>query len=154
MTPAAATARGATRDPWPEFDNTSPLSRGLAGYLRAVAGALGVPPEGVTFEISDTVTAYLALTRRWPERPGQDLMVVWTEVDGWSVSVETDPGEAPVVVARWAGTDLVPEPDAVARFVREAVGRSLAAKNAPPAVQPALDRLSLAKLLAPYAVSQ
>ncbi|AIJ22311.1 MULTISPECIES: DUF6292 family protein [Amycolatopsis methanolica group] len=93
------------------------LSRGLAGYLRAVAEAVGVPAEATSFELSDTATAYLGLTRRWPTRPGEDLMLVWSEGSGWAVAVETGPGETPMVLAWFAGDDVVPEPADVARFV-------------------------------------
>lgn len=106
--------------PWPTDDAGYALSRGLAGYLSAVATAVGVPPEGTTFEVSDTATAYLALTRRWRRRPGRDLMLVWSERAGWAVSVETDPGEAPVIVSRLGG-DCVPTPEAVAQFVVDAL---------------------------------
>jgi Family of unknown function (DUF6292) len=147
---AAARGAGTARQQWSQFDTVSVLSDAMAGYLRAVAVAVGVPPEGATFEISDTVTAYLALTRRWPARPGQDLMLVWSENDGWAVSVETDPGEAPVVVARWTGTDLIPEPGAVARFVGEAVARDTA-DPAPSLAVPVPDRAQLAERLARYA---
>lgn len=102
-------------------DSMRPLNRGLAGYLRAVAKAIGVPVEGTSFEISDTATAYLALAPRWSERPGADLMLVWAEQHGWAVAVETDPGDEPEVVAYLGGDELVPEPSAVARFVTDVV---------------------------------
>ncbi|WP_116101156.1 DUF6292 family protein [Amycolatopsis thermalba] len=101
----------------PRAAGLTELSRGLAGYLRAVAEAVGVPAEATSFEISDTATAYLGLTRRWPTRPGEDLMLVWSERNGWAVAVETDPGETPMVLAWFAGEDVVPEPAEVARFV-------------------------------------
>ncbi|MBP2326765.1 hypothetical protein JOF56_007150 [Kibdelosporangium banguiense] len=126
------------------------LSRGLAGYLRAVAEAIGVPPEGTTFEISDTATAYLALARRWPGRPGRDLMLVWGERTGWVVSVETDPGEQPMVVARLGGNDPVPEPQTVARFVTEALTSQTSAPARPAAAIEA-NRARLAEGLIRYA---
>jgi hypothetical protein len=102
-------------------DRTAALSRGLAGYLRAVAEAVGVPAEATSFEISDTATAYLGLTRRWRGRPGDDLMLIWSERQGWAVAVETIPGDAPIVVAYFAGKDVVPAPAVVARFVTDVV---------------------------------
>jgi hypothetical protein len=93
------------------MDDSRLISQGLAGYVQAVAEEVGVPPEGTEFEVSDTATAYLGL-----EGPGRDLMLLWNEQRGWSIAVETDPTEAPVVVAH-LGLPLVPPPDAVARFV-------------------------------------
>ncbi|MDQ0383162.1 DUF6292 family protein [Amycolatopsis thermophila] len=127
-----------------------PLNRGLAGYLRAVAEAVGVPVEATSFEISDTATAYLGLTRRWTLRPGEDLMLVWSERDGWAVAVETVPGEAPVVLAYFAGDDVVPTPAAVARFVTEVIATG--PSGAPrPDFPTTVAREELTERLAPYA---
>ncbi|MET0234116.1 MAG: DUF6292 family protein [Kibdelosporangium sp.] len=137
---------------WSADDGIRELSFGLAGYLRAVAGAIGAPAEGTTFEISDTATAYIALTRRWPGRPGRDLMLVWGERTGWIVSVETDPGEEPFVVARLGGTDPVPEPEVVARFVADALA-SGASDVVPPAVPIETNRTQLADGLRAYVIA-
>lgn len=136
-------------DPWPADEVARELAKGLAGYLHAVAEEIGVPPEGTTFEISDTATAYLALARQWPARPGRDVMLVWSERTGWTVSVETDPSETPMVVARLGGPDPVPEPRAVAEFVTEA----LTEQEPGPAPAPAIkqDRAKLAEGLTRYA---
>jgi Family of unknown function (DUF6292) len=130
-------------------DGGPELQLGLAGYLRAVAEAVGVPAEGTTFEISDTATAYLALNRRWPSRPGRDLMLVWSERIGWMVSVETDPGEAPMAIAYVGGSDPLPEPAAVARFVVDALDHRGAGPR-PPAVTIETNRVRLANDLARY----
>ena len=98
-------------------DNQATLRNGLAGYIQAVAAAVRVPAEATDFEISDTATAYLGLAVHWVLRPRRDLMLVWTESHGWSVAVETIPGESPVVLGYLGGTELVPAPQAVARFV-------------------------------------
>lgn len=124
------------------------LERALGEYVRAVAAAVGVPDESTTVEISDTATAYLGLPRRWPGRPGHDVMLVWNERRGWSLAVETDPGAAAIVLAHH-GDDLVPGPDTVARFVADtAAGRH---PDQPPA-GPAADvsRRVLAERLRPY----
>lgn len=95
-------------------DTTHELNRGLRGYVRAVAAALDLPPQGTSFEVSDTATAYLAL-RRSPGRPGEELMLVWSERSGWALAVETEPAS----VLAYFGENLVPEPEPVRRFVRE-----------------------------------
>jgi hypothetical protein len=156
FTRAAAIARGmeteqrSLTEPWSSDDGVRALSRGLSGYLDAVAEAIGLPAEGTTFEVSDTVSAYLALNRRWSQRPGKDLMLVWSEVTGWIVSVETDPGETPMVVARLGAADSVPEPRVVAQFVTDALAGGDAAPALPPA--PVLaNRMDLAESLTRYA---
>jgi hypothetical protein len=132
-----------------ENGSTRALAQGLAGYVRAVAEELGVPTEGTGFEISDTATAYLGLARRWSERPGRDLMLVWSEQHGWSIAVEVDPTEAPIVVAHLGGDDLVPTPRAVAQFVTDVLAGRRSAGRRPtfPAVN---NRDSLAERLNRY----
>lgn len=100
-----------------ESDGTATLRSGLSGYVRAVAAAVCVPPEATGFELSDTATAYLGLTQRWVLRPSRDLMLVWNELHGWAVAVETEPTELPVVLGYLGGDDVVPGPYTVARFV-------------------------------------
>lgn len=131
-------------------DTAWALARGLEGYVQAVATALDVPVEGTSSEISDTATAYLGLAERSTERPGQDLMLVWSEQQGWSVAVETDPAEAPMVIADLGSDERVPDPRAVARFASEVMAgrRPTRASSASPV--PAT-RKELARQLAPYA---
>ncbi|WP_086853489.1 DUF6292 family protein [Amycolatopsis kentuckyensis] len=124
------------------------LERGLGEYVRAVAAAVGVPDESTTVEISDTATAYLGLPRRWPDRPDHDVMLVWSELRGWSLAVETDPAEDPVLIARH-GDDLVPSPGTVARFVADAVAGTHTGQESPGPVT-AATRTSLAERLKPY----
>lgn len=102
------------------LDERTFLDSTLAGYVRQVAAAVGVPTEATGYEVSDTATAYLALAQRWFGRPDRELMLAWDERLGWYVGVETIPGEAPVVVG-YLGGDAVPAPAAVARFVDDAV---------------------------------
>ncbi|MTD55336.1 DUF6292 family protein [Amycolatopsis pithecellobii] len=125
-------------------DRTFDLSRGLEGYVRAVADALDLPAEGTSFEISDTATAYLAL-RREARHPGEDLMLVWSERDGWALAVET----APSAVIAYFGEDPVPEPPLVARFVRDVLaGRRREGHR--PAFSTDGNRPGLAERLLPY----
>ncbi|CRK61056.1 hypothetical protein [Alloactinosynnema sp. L-07] len=126
------------------------LSRGLAGYLRAVADTLGVPAEATSFEISDTATAYLGLARRWAERPDQDLMLVWSERHGWALAVETDPTDAAEVVAYLDSADVVPKPSTVAEFVADVLsGRG--PDSAQPVFPVTAQRHQLAERLKRYA---
>ncbi|MDU0288244.1 DUF6292 family protein [Saccharothrix longispora] len=134
------------------MDDAALLALGLAGYVRAVAEEVGVPPEGTEFEVADTTTAYLAL----PERPGPDLMLLWSGGHGWSVAVETRPSEPPVTVAH-LGAPLVPPPEVVARFVADVLaggpGRPEPSVPEPSAPEPSApeDRRALARELGGYA---
>jgi uncharacterized protein DUF6292 len=130
-------------------DTTHALSRGLAGYVRAIAGALGLPEEGTSFEISDTATAYVALARHSGRHPGRDLMLVWSERTGWAVAVETDPGTPSAVIAYFGGQDPVPEAYAVAAFVDDVLaGRR--SQDRRPAFATVNNRARLAGRLAGY----
>ncbi|HEY2062510.1 DUF6292 family protein [Amycolatopsis sp. NBC_01480] len=130
-----------------EGDDHQLLRSALAGYVSAVATAVGVPPEGTSFEVTDTVTAYLGLSRRAPSYPGRDLMLVWSARQGWAVSVEPRPDEAPLVLARLGG-DVVPAPEAVGRFVTEVVSRTGGTPlGAPPARVAADDEDLVARML-------
>ncbi len=126
------------------------LGRGLSGYVQAVAAALDVPVEGTSSEISDTATAYLGLADRSAERPGQNLMLVWSEQQGWSVAVETDPAEAPIVIADFGSDDRVPDPRTVARFASEVMAGHRPSRSRPASRAPAT-REELARQLASYA---
>ncbi len=132
----------------PEPD-TRTLERGLGEYVRAVAAAVGVPDESATVEISDTATAYLGLPRRWLGRPDHDVMLVWSERRGWWLAVETRPTEAAIVLAYQGGDDLVPAPDAVARFVADTAAGHHAGRERPVPVAVAT-RNALAERLRPY----
>jgi hypothetical protein len=121
------------------------LLHALATYVRQVAATIDVPTEAVGFEVSDTATAYLGLTDRWVEQPARDMMLVWDERLGWSVAVETEPGETPRVVGTLDG-DTVPTPATVASFVTDVLaGRHV---NRLHPVQPRSDRVTLARLMA------
>ncbi|GAA2987579.1 DUF6292 family protein [Actinokineospora diospyrosa] len=117
----APTQRGKGSAPAPPTEVAHPLGSALVGYVSAVAELLGVPEDGVTCEVTDTVTAYLALGCRAEAHPDRDVMLVW-DARGWSVLVETDPTEPPIVLSPPDG-DLVPDPAEVARLVTVAVAR-------------------------------
>jgi hypothetical protein len=128
------------------IDPYSPAARHLSDYIGAVARAMGISAEATECELSDTATAYLALTRRLPSFPDRDLMLIWSECDGWAVAVETDPGEAPIVIA-YFGDDILPEPHAIARFVDDLVAGNHPGQPDPPSSRPA-DRDNLHSRLA------
>lgn len=106
------------------------LADGLAGYVQAVAQALQVSVEATNSEVSDTATAYLALTTRSPSYPDRDLMLVWSERCGWALAVETAPTEAPTVLA-YLGADPAPRPEVVVRFVGAVLAGVFLARTPP-----------------------
>jgi uncharacterized protein DUF6292 len=124
---------------------SSVLARSLSAYVRQVAAAVGVPADAVGYEVSDTATAYLGLSQRLPEHAGRDLMLVWDERLGWSVGVETDPGEKPLVLGYLVG-ETVPPPARVAQFVADAVAGHRTERLRP--VLPRADRVTLARQMA------
>ncbi|HVW42531.1 MAG TPA: DUF6292 family protein [Amycolatopsis sp.] len=132
-------------------DTTVALARGLAGYVRAVARELGLPAQGTSFEISDTATAYLGLSTSWAQLPGRDLMLVWNERDGWSLSVETRPTEDVFVIAQF-GNELLPSPSAVARFVTSTLSGLAASSRRLAPARRTVDRGTLATRLQQYIV--
>ncbi|MBB3663634.1 MULTISPECIES: DUF6292 family protein [Prauserella salsuginis group] len=142
-----------------DIDSTPALRRGLDGYIGAVADELEVPAESMSFEISDTATAYLGLSTRWPSWPGHDLMLIWDERAGWSIAVETTPAERAVVIARLGG-EPVPSPRVVSRWVETTLAGSrpqtaphqtTTTQTAPPhTTARAVDRHALAVRLSAY----
>jgi len=118
------------------------LTRSLADYVRQVAVAIGVPPDSVAHEVSDTATAYLGLGRRSTAHAGRDLMAVWDEQLGWHVAVETHPDETPLVLSYLRG-DVVPSPAVVARFVAATLDGG--AVDRLQSVQPPVDRIAMAR---------
>lgn len=92
--------------------------RAFAAYVYEVGVATGVPEEAINYDFSDTVGAYLALGRRCAGHPDRDLALLWAPGQGWTLAVETEPGERAVVLARCGGEPM-PRPAAVARFVAE-----------------------------------
>ncbi|GAA3629479.1 hypothetical protein C8D88_1011847 [Lentzea atacamensis] len=114
----------------PTSEGTHLLTGALERYVRKVAEALGVPRDGASFEVTDTATAYIALGCRAVAHPDRDVMLVWSATQGWAVSIETDPAEPLIVLARLSG-DIVQAPEAVAGFVTESMTR--AGDRQPPA---------------------
>jgi len=105
----------------PAADDPQALRRALSVYVREVAAAVGVSAECTSCEVADTVTAYVALNGRSERFPGRDLMLLWSVRQGWSVAVETVPGEAVQVVGSLDG-DVTPEAEVVRRFVVAVLG--------------------------------
>ncbi|WP_329047931.1 DUF6292 family protein [Amycolatopsis sp. NBC_01488] len=98
-------------------DSEYHFARGLRAYLARVACAVGVGFESCSLDLEAPASGYVALDRALPGRPGHDLALIWDEVHGWSAVVEPAGGGAPEVLAYLGGAEVVPAPNAVARFV-------------------------------------
>lgn len=130
-------------------EGTHVLAGALERYVEKVAEALGVPRDGISFEVTDTATAYIALGCRAVAHPARDVMLVWSATQGWVVSIETDPTEPLIVLARSTG-DIVQAPAVVARLVAESMGR-LGVREAPVAGPPPMGWSDLAECMERYA---
>lgn len=117
------------------------LESALAEYTRLVAERIGVPAEAVTFEVTDTATAYLGLTARTVDLPQRDLMLVWDERLGWSIAIEPRGDDQPPVICH-LGRQIAPPPETVAQFVADVLRGRRRGQLSP--VPPRLDRAELA----------
>ena len=109
----------------------SAAAKGLGRYVRAVAELLSVSEDAIYHEVGDLATAYVALPSRHPTFPEYDLMLVWDERHGWSVGLEVDNLDGPVVLT-YFGTELLPTPRRIRAFVDEVtVGSCPGQPNAP-----------------------
>lgn len=127
------------------MDSVPVLSRTLADYVQRVATAVGIPADGIGYEVSDTATAYVGLADRVPQQPDRELMLLWDERLGWYLEVETRPHETPVVLCYLEG-DPVPAPALVARFVTDVLAGRRTSRLRPVLLR--VDRMALARSMA------
>ena len=105
-------------DVWHEL-----AEHGLRRYTARTAAAVGAGPGAAWSEWADAPRAYIALEGRLPDHPDRDAALIWAAEHGWAVAVETGCGEDLLITASLDG-DVLPEPEAVAAFVRaELAGR-------------------------------
>lgn len=131
-----------------EFDSAA--ARGLREYVRLVAVALGLRGQSWLVQLEPPANVYLALDDRLPLFPTWDLALIWDEEHGWSLGVESNPGEK-LLVLGYLGEDVLPTPEAVAVAVRRSfVGTP--PQNRPPAFRATGDNDDLPARLAGYAV--
>ncbi|HEU5473613.1 MAG TPA: DUF6292 family protein [Actinophytocola sp.] len=89
------------------------LASGLRHYVALVAEAIELSGPGWTVQLDSPVSVYLPLDARLPAFPTRDTALVWHELHGWALAVET--GEDRMVVA-YHGLDVLPPPHEVAEF--------------------------------------
>ena len=109
----------------------SEAALGLGRYVAAVARLLGVSADSMYHEVGDLASAYISLPNRHPLFAEHDLMLVWDERTGWSVGLEIDTLDGPVILS-YLGPDPLPTPGQVRHFVDEVVvGNSPGQPNPP-----------------------
>ncbi len=57
-------------------------------------------------QLEPTAGAYIALDRRLPDHPDQDVALVWDERYGWSLALETNSSEDPVRLRPGSGNAM------------------------------------------------
>ena len=122
---------------------------GLDGYLRAVAMTVDVPVETAWSDTHPPATAYLPCPNRSPERPDQDLLLVWGERDGWLIAADTTLTEPPIVLA-YLGQTILPAPDTVRQFMADMIAGRHPGQLHPPGFRDVGDHDDLADRLAAY----
>ncbi|MFC3455454.1 DUF6292 family protein [Amycolatopsis speibonae] len=125
-----------------------PVPAALWDYLAEVTDALGIGLESCTVDHDNPVSAYVALDGRLPGHPDRDVALLWDEVHGWAIAVETHSGEDLIVVCYLGGKTIAPTAARVARFV-QALRKSdrCVGQLTPPSLRIATDRADLERLL-------
>ncbi|WP_253830404.1 DUF6292 family protein [Prauserella aidingensis] len=112
-----------------DLDSTQ---RGLRRYVELVAAGLGLEAAAAWSDVDDiTATAYVALDRELPGMEGREAALVWDGRTGWALGAETHSGED-LVMRAWYGMELLPEPDAVVRFVKALTAGDRVGLSRPP----------------------
>jgi hypothetical protein len=131
-----------------ELEFSSAAARGLARYVRLIASELDLAEHGYYTQLDTPAHAYLALDTRAEDHPTQDAALVWDEVHGWAVAVES---RADLVVLSYLGDDVLPAPRVVAALTRQVLAGTAPVRATPPALREADDHDDLPARLASYA---
>ncbi len=105
--------------------------QGLQRYVRRVNEELGLQGDAFYTQAEPTVSAYIALERRLPDRPDRDVALLWTERHGWALTVETHAGED-LVVAGYLTAEPLPAPRVVADFAHGLLSGERSPRPEPP----------------------
>jgi anti-anti-sigma factor len=112
-----------TIDSWPLrchmelYEDIDPAGSDLRSYVYRIAAGLGLGPESAWYEVADQSTAYLALSDRLADAPGQDVALIWDDTHGWAIGTESGAGAELRVRARY-GDDPLPAPEDVVAFTK------------------------------------
>lgn len=143
-----ANAPASFDDGWPLrchmelHDQTDPAQWGLRSYVHRIATGLGLGPESVWYELADQSSAYLALSDRLADAPGQDVALIWDDTHGWAVGIEPRTG-GDLLVRAWYGEDPLPAPEDVVAFTKSVLAGQPAGQHSPPRTEePVLEQLT------------
>jgi hypothetical protein len=100
-----------------DVDIEQNFARGLSDYLDAVSSKLGIGLESCAVDLDVPASAYVALDWRLSGFPHLDLALLWDEQHGWAAAVEAPRGEELTELAYLGGTEIVPDPRHVVRFL-------------------------------------
>ncbi|MGV9299640.1 DUF6292 family protein [Amycolatopsis sp. NPDC003676] len=89
----------------------------LRGYLAEVARALGTGLDSCAVDEGPPLSAYVGLDGCLPGYPGRDFALLWDEVHGWAIAVETHSGEDFIVLRYLGGATVTPPPAELLGFV-------------------------------------
>jgi Family of unknown function (DUF6292) len=125
-------------------------ARGLRRYVRLVAEACGVGPDGFFLELDRPLRAYLAVDGRLPRFPTRDVALCWHEEHGWAAGIEAHSGRD-LVLLTYLGVDVLPAPRIVAQFLTELFAEQFPGQPNPPELRRVTDTDDLLDRLASYA---
>jgi hypothetical protein len=99
-----------------QTDTSFAEARALRRYVDAVTTAIGVERTAAWHEYGPPSSAYVALSEQLPDQPDRFLMLQWNDETGWSLAIEPEGAEPPVVLAAWP-EDVYLAPTALAAAV-------------------------------------
>lgn len=108
---------------------------GLARYLDSVTERLG--DEMLTIDqVTDTelTLAIVTVAPRLPTITEKPLLLTWDEVNGWALRLQLD-DDGDTTAVTYLGGDILPGPDAVHDFLRNAVRGHHPGTIAPPGLR-------------------
>ena len=97
--------------------NSHAVNAALRDYFAEVTRAFGIGLESCTVDQGPPLSAYVALDERLPGYPGRDVALLWDEVHGWSIAIETRFGEDLIVLRYLGGASVAPPSVRLIRFV-------------------------------------
>jgi hypothetical protein len=133
----------------PDQDGEIGTVRGLHGYVRQVAAALGLSGDCYYVENAPPRSAYLALEGRLPGCPDQHVALLWDECHGWALVTETE-AAAELVPRGYFGESVLPCPGRVAEFSVEIFTGKSPSHTAAPRLRELGSKDGLSEWLASY----
>ncbi|RKT89135.1 hypothetical protein SAMN05421805_12812 [Saccharopolyspora antimicrobica] len=114
------------------METTSRAVGGLVNYVRSVAGDLGDEIAEIDVDVDGGLaTVIIQLHSHVPTLIGFPLLLTWDEVSGWALRVEAG-GAGRTVSLEFLGENILPPPEAVREFLRDAIrGRNPGTPVAP-----------------------